>query len=147
MNSRRSTCTEKIATEVENSLCSGQVQLLAWCNPAETRKRLWRLPMSSALFRRPYHCHPKDYVSARAEARSNSNVGQGHTGFLPLFTGSAGEHPQRIEEMNETVPPLRSVRVGSVENRMVAAHAATPNPSIEGMPKRLRLLCTPHVKR
>jgi hypothetical protein len=23
----------------------------------------------------------------------------------------------------------------------------TPNPSIEGMPKRLRLLCTPHVKR
>jgi hypothetical protein len=25
--------------------------------------------------------------------------------------------------------------------------AATPNPSIEGMPKRLRLLCTPHVKR
>jgi hypothetical protein len=26
-------------------------------------------------------------------------------------------------------------------------HTATPNPSIEGMPKRLRLLCTPHVKR
>ena len=24
---------------------------------------------------------------------------------------------------------------------------STPNPSIEGMPKRLRLLCTPHVKR
>jgi hypothetical protein len=24
---------------------------------------------------------------------------------------------------------------------------ATPNPSIEGMPKRLRLLVTPHVKR
>jgi hypothetical protein len=23
----------------------------------------------------------------------------------------------------------------------------TPNPSIEGTPKRLRLLCTPHVKR
>ena len=23
----------------------------------------------------------------------------------------------------------------------------TPNPSIEGMRKRLRLLCTPHVKR
>jgi hypothetical protein len=23
----------------------------------------------------------------------------------------------------------------------------TPNPSIDGMPKRLRLLCTPHVKR
>jgi hypothetical protein len=25
--------------------------------------------------------------------------------------------------------------------------AVMPNPSIEGMPKRLRLLCTPHVKR
>ena len=25
--------------------------------------------------------------------------------------------------------------------------AVTPNPSIEGMPKRLRLLRTPHVKR
>jgi hypothetical protein len=28
-----------------------------------------------------------------------------------------------------------------------AGIAETPNPSIEGMPKRLRLLCTPHVKR
>jgi hypothetical protein len=27
------------------------------------------------------------------------------------------------------------------------ARSSTPNPSIEGMPKRLRLLCTPHVKR
>ena len=26
-------------------------------------------------------------------------------------------------------------------------HTTTPNPSIEGMPKRLRLLRTPHVKR
>jgi len=28
-----------------------------------------------------------------------------------------------------------------------AFRAVRPNPSIEGMPKRLRLLCTPHVKR
>ena len=28
-----------------------------------------------------------------------------------------------------------------------ALRPMTPNPSIEGMPKRLRLLCTPHVKR
>jgi hypothetical protein len=28
-----------------------------------------------------------------------------------------------------------------------ARYQKTPNPSIEGMPKRLRLLCTPHVKR
>jgi hypothetical protein len=31
--------------------------------------------------------------------------------------------------------------------RLLAASTVTPNPSIEGMPKRLRLLCTPHVKR
>jgi hypothetical protein len=30
---------------------------------------------------------------------------------------------------------------------MVGAAKMPPNPSIEGMPKRLRLLCTPHVKR
>jgi hypothetical protein len=29
----------------------------------------------------------------------------------------------------------------------VMKHIATPNPSIEGMPKRLRLSVTPHVKR
>ena len=29
----------------------------------------------------------------------------------------------------------------------MSASQQTPNPSIEGMPKRLRLLCTPHVKR
>ena len=31
--------------------------------------------------------------------------------------------------------------------RMVRRWGLTANPSIEGMPKRLRLLCTPHVKR
>ena len=33
----------------------------------------------------------------------------------------------------------------SVQERVVVVQL--PNPSIEGMPKRLRLLCTPHVKR
>jgi hypothetical protein len=31
--------------------------------------------------------------------------------------------------------------------RALVGWPLTPNPSIEGMPKRLRLLCTPHVKR
>ena len=35
-----------------------------------------------------------------------------------------------------------------IANEISSAVAiATPNLSIEGMPKRLRLLCTPHVKR
>ena len=37
----------------------------------------------------------------------------------------------------------KSVSVASQELQATAR----PNPSIEGMPKRLRLLCTPHVKR
>jgi hypothetical protein len=39
---------------------------------------------------------------------------------------------------------FRAVRPSQFERR---TRAATPNPSIEGMPKRLRLLVTPHVKR
>ena len=34
-------------------------------------------------------------------------------------------------------PPVKRAHLGTL----------TPNPSIEGMPKRLRLLVTPHVKR
>jgi hypothetical protein len=30
---------------------------------------------------------------------------------------------------------------------MLSPFTVAPNPSIEGMPKRLRLLVTPHVKR
>ena len=34
-----------------------------------------------------------------------------------------------------------------MKSKARAFAGATPNPSIEGMPKRLRLLVTPHVKR
>jgi hypothetical protein len=46
----------------------------------------------------------------------------------------------REPEENELSATLRCL--SGVMNRN-----ATPNPSIEGMPKRLRLLRTPHVKR
>ena len=62
----------------------------------------------------------------------------------PVALVSTGGEPK---QMKATVPTFRSVPVGSVKNSMAAAHATTPNPSIEGMPKRLRLLVTPHVKR
>ena len=133
MASRRSTSTAKVATEAENCLRSGQVQLLGWCSPAETRKGLCFLPMSSALFQRPDHYHRNDYVSARAEARSNSNVGQGHAGAVGFY---------RFRFIVRPWLSNAGYHVGTV-----APSPATPNPSIEGMPKRLRLLCTPHVKR
>ena len=147
MHFGHSTSTANAAIEEENCLRPGQALLLAWCSPAEPRKTLWLLPMPGALFRRAYHCHRNDYVSARAEARSNSNVGQSHTGSVRSFTVSPDEHGQRIEDENASLSRLRSVPVGRVESRMAAAHPATPNPSIEGMPKRLRLSVTPHVKR
>jgi hypothetical protein len=133
MASRRSTTTAKVAAEEENCLRSGKVQLLAWCSPAETRKRLCLLPMSSALFWRPHHCHANDYVSARAEARSNSNVGQGHAGAVAFH---------RVRFVAARWRANAGYHAGTV-----ASSTATPNPSIEGMHKRLRLLCTPHVKR
>jgi hypothetical protein len=40
-----------------------------------------------------------------------------------------------------------SVKSVSTPRTIEAWQRATPNPSIEGMPKRLRLLRTPHVKR
>ena len=133
MASRRSTSATKVANEEENCLRSGQFQLRAWFSPAETLKRLCFLPTSSAHVRRPDYCHPNDYVSARAEARSNSNVGQGHA-------GPVGFYRLRFEAV-----PRRAA--AGYHAGTVAWSPATPNPSIEGMPKRLRLLVTPHVKR
>ena len=52
--------------------------------------------------------------------------------------------------------PIQSVKYMSARSRFQRASRSVqervvvvqpPNPSIEGMPKRLRLLCTPHVKR
>jgi hypothetical protein len=68
-------------------------------------------------------------------------------GLLPpslvALVNAGGESKQ----MQATIPRFRSVPIGSEANTTAAAQTATPNPSIEGMPKRLRLLCTPHVKR
>jgi hypothetical protein len=63
---------------------------------------------------------------------------------LPVALVTTGGEPKQV---NATVPPFRSVPVGSVKDRMAAAQATTPNPSIEGTHKRLRLLRPPHVKR
>jgi hypothetical protein len=133
MTSRRSTNTAKVATDAENCLRSGQFQFRAWFGPAEVRKGLCFLPASGAPFQRPYRRHRNDYVSARAEARSNSNVGQGHARSVAFY------------RLRFVAVPRRAA--AGYHSGTVAPAPATPNPSIEGMPKRLRLLVTPHVKR
>ncbi len=133
MATRYSTSAANVATEARHCSRVGQLQRLAWFSPAETRKALCLLPKSDALFHRSEHYHRSDYVSARAEARSNSNVGQGHAGSVAFYRLRLVAAPRRTNA---------GYRAGTV-----ALSPATPNPSIEGMPKRLRLSVTPHVKR
>jgi hypothetical protein len=68
-------------------------------------------------------------------------------GLLPSSLVAPVNAGGESKQMQSTIPRLRSVPIGSEANTTAAAQTATPNPSIEGMPKRLRLLCTPHVKR
>jgi hypothetical protein len=77
--------------------------------------------------------------SARAEARTRTNVGQ-----------SVEPQPYRawkaVATRKTSVALSRELRLES-GTQPFGSSTATPNPSIEGMHKRLRLLCTPHVKR
>jgi hypothetical protein len=81
----------------------------------------------------------KSKVGARAEARSRANVCQ-----------SVGPQPLRARTVcaarESSVALPRGLRLKSGMHS-VGAPILTPNPSIEGMPKRLRLSITPHVKR
>ncbi len=76
--------------------------------------------------------------SDRAEARARTNVSH-----------SVGPQPCRarmpVATRKASVGLPRGLRLKSGCNGL--SPIATPNPSIEGMPKRLRLLVTPHVKR
>jgi hypothetical protein len=51
------------------------------------------------------------------------------------------------KQIRKQVSACKSGFGGTFASKMVAAQTSTPNPSIEGMPKRLRLLRPPHVKR
>jgi hypothetical protein len=61
--------------------------------------------------------------------------------------GGAGENQWRIEASEDKALSLSSGSGSTVTGKLAANQTTTPNPSIEGMPKRLRLLVTPHVKR
>ena len=77
--------------------------------------------------------------SARAEARARTNVSQ-----------AVGPQPYRVglfvapREALAALP--RGLRLES-SMRSSGPSTATPNPSVEGMAKRLRLLSTPHLER
>ena len=77
--------------------------------------------------------------SARAEARARTNVGQ-----------SVGPQPYRARKVasarKASVALPRGLRL-ELDMRSFCPSTATPNPSVEGMAKRLRLLSTPHLER
>ena len=54
---------------------------------------------------------------------------------------------QSTARLTGSIPHLSAKASGFRGSGMPKATVLRPNPSIEGMPKRLRLLCTPHVKR
>jgi hypothetical protein len=55
--------------------------------------------------------------------------------------------PQVNWQSDTKVSRLSCISVWLGHERKSSNSTTPPNPSIEGMPKRLRLLCTPHVKR
>jgi hypothetical protein len=68
-------------------------------------------------------------------------------GVLPSSLVALVSAGGKSKQMQATIPPFCSGPIGSETETTAAAQTSTPNPSIEGMPKRLRLLRTPHVKR
>ena len=77
--------------------------------------------------------------SARAEARARNNVGR-----------SVGPQPYRARmpvatRKSSVVFPLGLRLELGVQS--FGSSTATPNPSVEGMAKRLRLLSAPHLER
>jgi hypothetical protein len=95
----------------------------------------------------PSQCHIGIGFGTLPLVNSQSATALAHRGQLPSSLVAPVNAGGESKQMQATIPRFRSVPVGSEANTMVAAQPATPNPSIEGMPKRLRLLCTPHVKR
>ena len=77
--------------------------------------------------------------SARAEARARTNVGQS-LGPQPYRAGTA------VAAREASVALPRGLRLESGVQSS-GSSTATPNPSVEGMAKRLRLLSTPHLER
>ena len=114
-------------------------------------------------------CWPVQAPASRAPPtvkRLTSRCARNERRNSKVSTLSALKGRQRIGRSNticsgrKALSALRSrpnlkhkLQYGSVQGKSVSASGqephstARPNPSIEGMPKRLRLLCTPHVKR
>jgi hypothetical protein len=92
-------------------------------------------------------CHIGFWSGTLPLVKSRNTTALARRGPLPSSLAAPLNAGGESKQMQATISPFRLGSIGSETNTVAAAHTATPNPSIEGMPKRLRLLCTPHVKR
>ena len=101
----------------------------------------------NSISRLPRQCRIGLWFGTLPLVNSQNATALARRGLLPSSLVVAVSAGGESKQMQATIPPFRLGSTGLETNTMAAAQTATPNPSIEGMPKRLRLSCTPHVKR
>jgi hypothetical protein len=120
----------------------------------ERRSRAARAACPSAVGAPPALCRERELsfhsCSVSLVKQRLQNAASGHARFIKEPTATVF-HCSGLHFAQNTVRQSRPA-----ERQLVSKRAALqrswcrpprPNPSIEGMPKRLRLLCPPHVKR
>jgi hypothetical protein len=79
--------------------------------------------------------------------KSRSVTALARRGLLPSSLVAPVNSGGESKQMQAAIPSFRLGSIGSETNTTAAAQTATPNPSIEGKSKILRILYSPHVKR
>ena len=101
-----------------------------------------------AICRLPRRCRMGFHSGTLTLMSSMHSIALVSSRLTYFFVGSVRERRWRIESNEDKSSTLRfDLRRSGGGQTMAGVQSATPNPSIEGMPKKLRFLCTPHVKR
>jgi hypothetical protein len=115
------------------------VAMIYACKPPANARR--------AIHRLPTRCLIGHHSGTQPLVNSMHSIAQLRRVSLPSLSVVLMSTSGDSKELKAKISLFPSVSVGVVASKMARVQSATPNPSIEGMPKRLRLLCTPHVKR
>jgi len=129
---------------------------LSWSTSWEA---LPRPPRCLPAFERPFACTETRYPSFVRNTESKLQTSRDSKHGMELTPSTDGISQSLSKALMEGYPPmgtlefLESAGAGGADcakamnNSLVVLCRATPNPSIEGTHKRLRLLRSPHVKR
>jgi hypothetical protein len=101
----------------------------------------------NAIYPLPGRCRIGLWFGTLPQVNSQNATALVRRALLPSSLVAPVNAGGESKQMQATIPLFRLGSVGLEANTTAAVQTATPNPSIEGMPKRLRLLGTPHVKR